>query len=150
MSYSLNSLNLLLLPLPKKNVQCEISGFSIIALCVVPFCCGSKVACISGMGQNHMLQIISSILPVTGSYVAAQSVSAPPLPSFVGRERWIASSNSGSDILPWYPTMKNITHFTEYNKNSSESKNENWREKNEHLSLPVLILPPEMRLVESS
>lgn len=77
------------------------------------------------MGQNHMLQIFSSILPVTGSYVAAQSVSAPPLPSFVGRERCgKASSNYGSDILPWYPTVKNITCFTEYDKNSSESKNE--------------------------
>lgn len=47
--------------------------------------------------------------------------------------------------------MKEDTaRFMEYHWNSSESKNENWRQKNEHLTLPLLILSPEMGLVESA
>lgn len=76
--------------------------------------------------------------------------SFPPLPSFVARERFTVSSNYGSDILPWYSTMKDTDCFMEYHWNISESENENWREKIEHLTLPVLILYPEIRLLESA
>lgn len=45
---------------------------------------------------------------------------------------------------------KDTAHFMEYHWQSSETKSGNWRQKNEHLTLPVLILPSEMGLVQSA
>lgn len=55
-----------------------------------------------------------------------------------------------TDTLPWYPVMKKGTaHLPEYLRTTSESKERKLkREERVFQHLPVLMLSPEIRLVE--
>lgn len=82
-SCDLNRLNLFL-PVTKKNVQCGVTVFSIIALFHGSLCCAFEVAYISGRAQNHLWQIISSMLWVLTQLLSLR-VLLPSLPLWAGK-----------------------------------------------------------------